>query len=77
MDKTNSTNCNMPLIQNIEDSRFIQKWKRRCTNMNHEDEDNHRMDTFLVLEFNDELNRFLDINPEYWCHDCVMEDCDI
>ena len=74
---TKYTNWNIPLVKNYEDSQFRKKWRRRCQNTNHEDEDNHRMETFLVLEWNNQRQSFIDKNPEYWCRECCLEDCDI
>lgn len=40
---------NLPLIKCYEDSQFKTTWKRKCQNMNHDEFDNPRTDTFLVL----------------------------
>lgn len=64
------------LINSIDDSRFPQVKKLKCQNDNHDPNDNPVQEVSLVLEWNDTRRKFLDVNPEYWCQDCIAEDCD-
>lgn len=63
-----------PVVREYYDSKFKKTWKRKCQNWNHDEYDNPRTETYLVLEYNDKYNVYIDKRPEYWCHECCVED---
>ena len=64
------------LIEKLEESKFEQTRMLKCQCMNHDEDENNVELCGLVLEWNDEKERLLDFNPEYWCEDCQIDNCD-
>ena len=69
-------NINNYVISLIEQGKYQPYRKGKCQNMNHDENDNPIQYVTLILEWNKKHKVFIDKNPEYWCHDCMIEDCD-